>query len=233
MALKHYYDLMSQPCRAVYIFLKLNNIPFVDRPVALRKGEHFGEDYKKINPISRVPVIDDDGFILTESVAILKYLAAKYNVPDHWYPRTDLKAQARVDEFMNYQHLNTRINMAMLFQNLAILPRLRNKPIDWKKVEGFRKGVAITIRQTDEYFLKDNRPFLGGDEISIADLLGICEMMQLYACGEEKFIESNPNVNAWAERVKPKLAPYFDEANVMVYKVREHFLKTAPTQPKL
>ena len=36
--LKYYYDLMSQPCRAVYIFLKMNNIPFEENAVALRKG---------------------------------------------------------------------------------------------------------------------------------------------------------------------------------------------------
>lgn len=38
MALKVYYDLMSQPSRAVYMFLKLNKIPFEDKVLALRKG---------------------------------------------------------------------------------------------------------------------------------------------------------------------------------------------------
>ncbi|OWF55347.1 glutathione S-transferase theta-1-like [Mizuhopecten yessoensis] len=233
MALKLYYDFMSQPCRAAFIFLKLNKIPFEHKRVALRNGEHRSADFKKISPISLVPVIDDDGFILTESVAILKYLALKHNVPDHWYPRTDLKAQARIDEYLNYQHFSTRLNMAMLFQNLAILPRLRNKPVDWKQVEKFRKGTEVTVNQIDQYFLKDNRPYLAGDDISLADLVGICEVMQLYACCEERFVESNLNVNSWLERVKPQLDPYFDESNVMVNKVREHFLKTPPVQPKL
>ena len=61
--------------------------------------------------------------IVSCSVAILKYLAVKFNVADHWYPRQDLQLQARVDEYMNWQHLNTRINAAMLFQNLVRLPR--------------------------------------------------------------------------------------------------------------
>lgn len=38
MALKFYYDLMSQPSRTVYMFLKLNKISFEDKKVALRKG---------------------------------------------------------------------------------------------------------------------------------------------------------------------------------------------------
>ena len=41
MALKYYFDLMSQPSRAVYIFLKANNIKFEAKPVALRKGNYI------------------------------------------------------------------------------------------------------------------------------------------------------------------------------------------------
>lgn len=37
--IKFYYDLMSQPARALYIFLKITNIPFEQCPVALRKGK--------------------------------------------------------------------------------------------------------------------------------------------------------------------------------------------------
>merc|ERR1711971_62441 len=108
MVLKYYYDLMSQPCRALYIFLKLNKIPYEPKEVALRKGEHRQEEYSKLNPFQRVPVIDDDGFVLTESCAILKYLAAKHNVAEHWYPKQNLQAQARVDEYLNWQHFSTR-----------------------------------------------------------------------------------------------------------------------------
>lgn len=36
--LKVYYDLMSQVSRGVYMFMKLNKIPFEDKPVALRSG---------------------------------------------------------------------------------------------------------------------------------------------------------------------------------------------------
>ncbi|OWF55350.1 glutathione S-transferase theta-1-like [Mizuhopecten yessoensis] len=233
MVLTFYYDLLSQPCRAVYIFMKMNNIPFETKTINLLRGENSSEEFRKVSCIGRLPVIDDGGFILTECVAILKYLAVKHNVPDHWYPRTDLKAQARIDEYMNYQHISTRTNMAMLFQNLAIIPKTMSRPVDRKKVERFRNGVELAISHIDKYFLKDSRPYFAGDNISLADLVGICEMMQLYACCEERIIESNPNVKAWLERVKPNLAPYFDEASVRVWKLRENFIKTAPNHPKL
>lgn len=35
---RFYYDLMSQPSRALYLFLRLNKIPFEDHPIPLRKG---------------------------------------------------------------------------------------------------------------------------------------------------------------------------------------------------
>lgn len=37
--LKVYFDLMSQPCRAVMLFLKVNNISFSEKPIDLRHGE--------------------------------------------------------------------------------------------------------------------------------------------------------------------------------------------------
>lgn len=66
MPLAYYYDLMSQPCRALFIFLKKTGIPYQAKEIALRKREHFTADFAKLNPFKRVPVIDDSGFTLTE-----------------------------------------------------------------------------------------------------------------------------------------------------------------------
>jgi glutathione S-transferase len=66
MPLIYYYDLMSQPCRALYIFLKMTGISYQSKEIALRKLEHMTNDYAKINPLKKVPTIDDNGFILTE-----------------------------------------------------------------------------------------------------------------------------------------------------------------------
>lgn len=45
------------------------------------------------------------------SVAILRYLCRTYNVADHWYPKDSVK-QARVDEYLEWQHTNTRAHCA-------------------------------------------------------------------------------------------------------------------------
>uniref|UniRef100_A0A8C9TSC9 Glutathione S-transferase theta 2 n=1 Tax=Scleropages formosus TaxID=113540 RepID=A0A8C9TSC9_SCLFO len=64
--LEVYLDLLSQPCRAVHIFLSHNKIPHKLRIVALRKGEHKTPEFTKLNPMQQVPVMVDKGFVLTE-----------------------------------------------------------------------------------------------------------------------------------------------------------------------
>lgn len=54
------------------------------------------------------------------SVAILRYLCREKNVPDHWYPK-DSKQQAKVDEYLEWQHLDTRLNCSMYFQHKVSL----------------------------------------------------------------------------------------------------------------
>ncbi|XP_061163342.1 glutathione S-transferase theta-1-like [Saccostrea echinata] len=231
--LKLYYDLMSQPSRALYMFVKKNRIPFEDKALALRRGEHKQEAYKKINPLQLVPAIDDGGFILTESVAILQYLCSKYDLPEHWYPRKDLKAQAKVNEYLNWQHANTRMNCAMVFRHLVVIPRETKKPVDWEQVNLMKKRVSYVVDHLDKSFLRD-KPYLCGNEVSVADLLCICELMQLNAVHEEQLYESNPNIKAWSDRVKNRLNPEFEEAHKIVYRVRDMYKTVlAPSFAKL
>lgn len=66
MSLKLYYDLLSQPSRAIYIFLKVCNIPFQQNIINLRNLEHFSPEYEKINPLKKVPAIEHNNFHLAE-----------------------------------------------------------------------------------------------------------------------------------------------------------------------
>ena len=74
--------------------------------------EHKTEDFAKINPFQTVPVIEHNGHNIIESVAILRYLTSTHKVDDHWYPNEPL-AQARVDEYLSWQHANTRSGLTL------------------------------------------------------------------------------------------------------------------------
>ncbi|CAH1801026.1 unnamed protein product [Owenia fusiformis] len=223
MVLRVYYDLMSQPCRAIVMFLKLNHIPYEDKIVALRKGEHFEEPFTKLNPFQRVPVIDDDGFVLTESVSILKYLCRKYKLADHWYPQ-ELKKQARCDEYLNWQHWNTRMNAAMVFRTIAIDTRMTGKPVDTEKLKMHRHQLETTLDFLENVYLKRGR-FLTGDEISIADILGVCELMQPYIIGQD-VRDNRPRLKQWMNGTIERLQPHFDDTHKVIMKAREKYLKS-------
>lgn len=225
MVLRFYYDLMSQPCRAVYLFLKVNSIPFESKLIALRKGEHLTPEFAKVNPVQRIPVLDHDGFILTESVAIMRYLSREFKTADHWYPK-DSKAQAKVDEYMAWQHLNTRFFGSMVFRTRAVTPKLEGAPVDEDKLKFYKEEFEKTLGYIEKMFLKD-RPYLCGNEISVADILGVCEVDQPLLIGYNP-VSSRPAINSWMERVKKDVAPYYDDVCQVT-----NIMKNAVQQGKL
>ncbi len=101
-----YGDLISQPTRAVLCFLKMNQIPHEFKELRVFKGEHKTEEFKKLNPFQKVPTITDteNGLNLFESHAILKYLQASREKADHWYPKSDIKKRAKIDEYLDWHH---------------------------------------------------------------------------------------------------------------------------------
>ncbi|XP_047418353.1 glutathione S-transferase theta-1 isoform X2 [Sciurus carolinensis] len=191
MGLELYLDLLSQPCRAVYIFAKKNGIPFQLRTVELLKGQHLSDAFAQVNPLKKVPTLKDGNFILTESVAILLYLTHKYKVPDYWYPQ-DLQVRACVDEYLAWQHTTLRRNCLRAL---------------WHKL-------------LEDKFLQ-NKDFLVGPHISLADLVAITELMHPVGAGCQVF-ESRPKLAAWCQRVKAAVGKdLFQEAHEVILKVKD------------
>nr|WCC58247.1 glutathione S-transferase [Pharsalia antennata] len=219
MVIKYYFDLMSQPCRALYIFLKLTNIPFEACPVALRKGEHLTEEFKKkFSKFQRVPFIHDGNFRLTESVAIFRYLAREYPVKDNWYSK-DSKQQAKIDEYLEWQHLNIRGNCTLYFRTKFLQPALTGEQPDLKTVKFLENNMINALDKFQELFISDN-PFVNGQTISFADILAACEIEQPRMAGYDPK-ENRPKLKEWIERVRNECNPYYDEAHVFVNKMVE------------
>ena len=79
---------------------------FEIRDAILASGMEHGvvktPQYVKMNPNSLVPTIDDDGFVLWESHAIVRYLAAKHGAGTLW--PADLKQRADSDRWMDWAY---------------------------------------------------------------------------------------------------------------------------------
>ncbi|XP_053299276.1 glutathione S-transferase theta-2 [Pleuronectes platessa] len=215
---KVYLDLLSQPCRALHIFLNCVRIPHSVHTVALRKGEHRTEDFTKLNPMQKVPVMVDNGFVLTESDAILKYLANKYDVPEHWYPRQP-ERRARVDEYTAWHHSYTRPHAAKVFILECLLPAQSGSPVDEVHLNRALSQLDDTLDKLESMFLR-RQPFLCGDDISVADLLSVCELMQPMGGGRD-VLQDRPKLQMWRSRVQAAVGDAFDKAHAVLYGVRD------------
>ena len=77
MSLKLYFS--PGACSFVpHVLLQLSGAAYEPAMVKLHKGEQHGEEYKAINPRGQVPVLVDDGKVITQIVAIILYLDQKY-----------------------------------------------------------------------------------------------------------------------------------------------------------
>ncbi|KAF3695248.1 Glutathione S-transferase theta-1 [Channa argus] len=213
-----YLDLMSQPCRAVHILLNCAKIPHRVRTVGLRRGENRSPEFTKLNPMQKVPVMVVDGFVLTESDAILKYLATKYNIPDHWYPRQP-ERRARVDEYTAWHHNNTRPHAARVFILEVLLPAQTGAQVEQGRLIRALSQLSETLGKLESMFLR-RQAFLCGDDITVADLLAVCELMQPLGGGRD-VLKDHPQLQRWRDRVQAAVGEAFDQAHAVLYAVRD------------
>ncbi|XP_014223496.1 glutathione S-transferase theta-1-like [Trichogramma pretiosum] len=211
MSLKLYHDLLSQPARALYIFLKQTGTPFESVFVNLMKGEHLKPGFAKLNAFKQIPIIEHDGFVLTESVAILRYLCREFKVDDHWYPK-ESKAQARVDEFLEWQHMGLRLHLVSYVRTKSIIPLITKKPARPEELKRLEGPVASSLDDLNNIWLKDNKPFLVSNKITVADIIGACEVEQLRFAGFDAR-KGRPQLTEWLDRVAKATSPHYQEAH--------------------
>jgi len=91
--MKLYHFPLSGHAHRARLFLSLLGLPHEIVHVDLPRGAHKTPEFLKLNSFGQVPVLDDDGVIVTDSIAILVYLAKKYGKTT-WLPETPREAAA-------------------------------------------------------------------------------------------------------------------------------------------
>lgn len=220
MPLKIYLDWMSQPSRALVAFCLLNKIPYEVVETKIAEGKTRSPEFKMVNPLGKVPAIDDDGFKLFESHTILRYLARKHNVPAHWYP-TDPKAMALVDRYLDWHHSYLRNGSSTTVFNTLFAPRMGiTKNVN---LEDSRKLMMFSLTFIDQFYLGKNK-FIAGDQISIADLSAVCEVSQVLLLGVDLSVYKN--LSAWFQKIMAM--PEVEKVHQVFFKV----LKKLNPEPK-
>uniref|UniRef100_A0A8D2MPT2 glutathione transferase n=1 Tax=Zonotrichia albicollis TaxID=44394 RepID=A0A8D2MPT2_ZONAL len=161
------------------------------------KAENLTEEFRKVNVLMKVPALKDGSFTLAESIAILLYLVQKFKTPDHWYP-ADLQKRARVDEYLSWHFMER--NCLPLHKQNVLLPLITGQPLPPEKLELATEELNVALKEFEEKFLQD-KPFIAGSEVSLADLVALVELMQPVCAGYALF-EERPALAAWRSRVE-------------------------------
>ncbi|CAG2110001.1 unnamed protein product, partial [Medioppia subpectinata] len=188
----------SPPCRAVLMTAKHLNIDLNVITVNLSEGQNLKEDYLKINPMHQIPAINDNGFILWESRAIMQYLCNQTSPDSQLYPK-EPKQRAVVDRWLNYD-LSL---FGVMKENVAIPKFMGSEP-----TEQAVKTISDTLKLLDQ--LIGSNKYLAGNKLTIADLSVLATTYTLVIFGKD--LTPYPNLNTWITKLSEEL-PYFDEFN--------------------
>jgi glutathione S-transferase len=214
--MKLYMHPISMTSRPVRLFIAENRIDAEEQVVDLMTGEHYKEPYASINPNRLVPMLEDGDFRLTESSAILKYLADKIGSPA--YPK-DLKQRAKVNEVMDW--LNTQFyrdwGYGLAYPQLFPHHKRRSDEAHEGAIEWGQKNAENWLKILNDHWLGPNKQYLCGDQITIADYFGagLVTLGELIRCDFAKY----PNVQRWLDNMK-KL-PNWNKVNEAFYGLRD------------
>ena len=153
----------------------------------------FTDAYLALNPNRLIPTIEDDGFVLWESNAILRYLAARY-APALW--PADPQARALGDRWMDWQ-----FGFADA-QRDAFLNLLRRSPAERDQAAIERSAVATGKLMAILDAELARRPWLSGDEFGIGDIPMGVYAHTWFSLPIER--PDRPHVAAWYERLKTR-----------------------------
>jgi len=197
--MKLYSHPFSTAGRPVRMLIAEHGIACEEVLVDLMKGAHHQPPYSEINPSRMVPMLEDGDFRLTESSAILKYLAEKFDLPE--YPK-GLQERARVNEAMDW--LNTQFyrdfGYGLVYPQLFPHHKRRSDEAHEAAIEWGQKGAQRWLQVLNEHWLGHGHQYLCGDRITLADYLGsgIVSIGELVGCEFSAY----PNIRAWLGRMK-------------------------------
>ncbi len=160
-------------------------------------GRNRDPDYLALNPNGLVPTIEDDGVVVWESNACVRYLAAKYGEGTLW-PR-DPGVRARADMWMDWK-LSTVIPVLVpVFKELIRTPPEQR---DMKAVAAAQANLTDAMRLFDAYMA--GRAYVAGDSLTIGDIAMGAATYRYLALPMER--PKLPNLEAYYERLKTRPA---------------------------
>jgi glutathione S-transferase len=169
---------------------------------SLNAGGAFGindqPDYLAKNPNGVVPMIEDGDFVLWESNAIVRYLAAQYGGDSALYPR-DVQARASADKWMDWTTSTLAGPYRPVFWGILRTPADQQ---DWTQINEAVKAVEKLLTIVDQALA--SQPYLSGNEFGMGDIPLGCFIYPWFEMPIER--AAMPHLQAWYERLKQRPA---------------------------
>ncbi|MES2072156.1 MAG: glutathione S-transferase family protein [Pseudomonadota bacterium] len=146
-------------------------------------GRHFGvvntPEFRELNPNGLVPTINDDGFVLWESNAIVRYLTAKH-APGTLWP-TDARARADADRWVDWSNSTLWPAMLPLFKAFMRTPEAQR---DARVIEAARQQTIAVLEILDAQLKSSD--FVGGTAFTMGDIATGCAVWRWMALPVER-----------------------------------------------
>jgi glutathione S-transferase len=189
------------PTRSIRVRWTLQElgVPFESVLVNIPKGEHHRPEFLKLNPAGKLPVLVDGDRVLTESVAIVLYLAEKY--PAKELLPADLAERGQAYRWLLFAATELEQPLWRITRNTSLYAEEERQPSDVAIAQReFREAAAIASDHLN------GRAFVAGDRFGVADVV----MAYTLDWGHEvKLLQKFPVLEAYIERMyeRPQAAP--------------------------
>jgi glutathione S-transferase len=194
--LKIYGADLSAPANKVRMTANALGLKYEYIQMNIRAGGTRTEQYLKIHPAGKVPAIDDNGFILFESDAIVKYLAASKK--SSLYPE-GLKQRAYVDQWMDFVAIHVGGAMSKVLFN-RVFASFAKVPVDERSLSDGIKFLERFLPVVDQQLAKDR--YIAGENFSLADIALLATIDPAGVAGID--LAPYKHISAWYNMLRQK-----------------------------
>jgi len=152
----------------VHWMLEELGLEYECHPIQSRTGETHTDEFKRLNPRHKIPVLRHGSLVLTESAAIIQYLSETFPNSSDVYVPGDAVSRARLNEWCYF--IMSELDAGSLY--------VVRRHDGLKQIYG---EAPTAVESAKDYFLHnleamtarigDDRPYLLGDRLSVADIL--------------------------------------------------------------
>jgi glutathione S-transferase len=221
----HHTDISNCSDR-VRIALSEKRVPWENHFYSLPRGDHLTDAFFELNPKGVVPVLVHNGLVVNESNDIIEYLDETFPEPPLRPSAPKLKAQMHglMESAADFHVHIAALSIEFLFNAKPyskefFLKRAKyhGGKIDFiaeqifdlqtytVKTEAIKKAITATKRAFSELnsILEDSRPWLLGDQFTLADISWAVQVHRLNNTGLKE-IEAHPNLSRWHSNLEKR-----------------------------